>query len=416
MNTINKPKVAAWCLYDWANSAYYAIIHTFVFAAYFTQKIAPNTVVGTQLWGYTNAIASVLIVLTCVPLGAIVDQTKHYRGWLTAFSLMGITATSLLWFAAPSPTYVTYTLSLILIATVTMEVAIVFYNAMLTVIAPPDYYGRISGWGWGLGYFGGLVSLLFCLVLFVRSPPAYLNTTNFEHIRIVGPFVGLWFFVFALPIFLMRNGTLTQETSLPFRQAVAIGLSNLKQTLKRLPAERNILVFLVAHMFYIDGLNSLFIFAGIFAGGIFHMSLDQILIYGITMNIAAGIGAIAFARINDRIGSKRTILIALSSMFVLLSLILRIHDTFYFWAVSFVLTLFVGPAQAASRTFMAHLTPLEQRNEYFGLFAFSGRITAFLGPWAIAYMTALWKSPRVGMSCILIFLFAGAAFLCFVKE
>ena len=173
--------------------------------------------------------------------------------------------------------------------------------------------------------------------------------------------------------------------------------------------------FLAARVFYCDGLNTLFAFGGIYAAGTFGMKLDEVLWFGIAMNVAAGLGALVFSTADDKFGSKLTVIIGLASIILIAGLLVMVSSVYLFWAFALILGVFVGPVQAASRTMMAHFAKPEQAAEMFGLFALSGKITSFLGPAVLAFVTLSFDSQRIGMATILIFLLVGLVILSRVK-
>ncbi|MFQ3623112.1 MAG: MFS transporter, partial [Acetobacteraceae bacterium] len=199
-------------------------------------------------------------------------------------------------------------------------------------------------------------------------------------------------------------------------EAVRTGLAAIARLLPELRRRGAVARFLVARLLYTDGLNTLFNFGAIYAAGTFGMSTDEIILLGIAMNVTAGAGAALFAFIDDAIGPRRTVLISLVSLSAIGLALLLIDSKTWFWLLALPLGVFFGPAQAASRTLMARLTPPAQASEYFGLFALSGRITAFMGPAALAWATASFGSQRAGMATILVFLLGGAAILASVRE
>lgn len=408
-----KNPIVAWSLFDWANSSFSTIIITFVFATYFTTQIASDKIIGTMQWGYAITIAGIIVALLSPILGAIADYNGKRKRWLLVFTYLSIVATSLLWFAKPFPDYVLMTLGYVIIATVGFEFSMVFYNAMLPEIAPKTHIGRVSGWAWGIGYAGGLVSLIICLFVFVYDKPAWLDPEMAEHIRICAPFVGIWFALFSLPLFLYIPDSSQQR--LPYRLAIKEGLLIWKR-LHSLVDNKNILLFLIARMLYTNGLNSIFIFGGIYAAGSFHMSIAEVMQFGIAMNITAGLGAILFAWLDDFIGARYTIFISLISLTAIVIILLLISSKILFWCFALLLGCFVGPAQAASRSLMARLAPEKSRNEMFGLYAFSGKVTAYLGPWLLSTVTFITASQRWGMATILLFLASGAFLLWFVRD
>ncbi len=397
----------AWALYDWANSAFSAVIVTFVFATYFSQGIAVDPVTGTAQWGWAMTISALIAAFLGPTLGAVADAGGRRKPWIFAFTWLCVITTALLWFSAPSPDWVLYTLVLIVIASLGLDMAGVFYNAMLNDLAPPERLGRLSGWAWGLGYFGGLSCLVIALFAFVQTdtPLFGLNKDVAEHVRATGPLVAVWLALFSLPLFLLTPDRPAAGGSV--WGAVTQGLGRLRRTLSNIGRYRTVARFLLARMLYIDGLNTLFAFGGIYAAGTFGMELADVITFGILLNVTGGIGAFAFAWLDDFLGPKKVILIALIGlMFCGLAAVITTSVT-VFWIIGGLLGLFVGPTQAASRTLMAKLAPLDQQTQMFGLYALSGKVTAFLGPFILGTVTLWADSQRAGMATILIFFIAG---------
>ncbi len=407
--------IVAWCLYDWGNSAFPTVIGTFLFSAYFAQGVAPTPELGTALWGQATALAGLAVALASPVLGAIADQGGRRKPWIAVLSMISIVATALMWFVTPEPSAILLALVLYGVASFGFELAVVFYNAMLPDLAPPDRLGRVSGWGWGLGYFGGLACLALGLVFVQPDPPPFgLDKASAEHVRIVAVVVAGWFALFALPLLLLTPDR--PRAGLPVGRAVRDGLVTLAKTLKRLPRHRNVARFLIAKMIYIDGLNTLFAFGGIYAAGAFGMALDEVLLFGVLLNVSSGIGAFAFAWVDDRIGAKPTIIIALGALILLGGAILLVTDKTWFYLLGMGIGAFLGPAQAASRSLMARLAPRELMTEFFGLYALAGKATAFVGPAVLGWVTYLADSQRVGMATILPFFMVGLWLLWGVRE
>lgn len=410
--SINKKLIASWCLYDWANSAYYTIVTTFVFAAYFAKMIAPNPIVATKQWGYANAITGMLVVLFSPFIGTRADQTGKMKSNFIFLNIMVMLASALLWYATPTPNSTFLLLFLIMIGSTSAELAMVVYNAMLVRISPNVYMGRISGWGWGSGYIGGLTSLVICLVFFINQIFPGLESKTAEQIRICGPFVAVWIGIFSLPLFFYFKDSSKGKTPSP---SIKSTLHTLWQNLKELYQHKMIFYFLVARTFYNDGISALFLFTGIYAESVFKMNFQEILMFGIAMNIGAGFGAFSFAWIDDWIGSKKTIIISLLSMSIFLTILLFVENKMWFWVNALAISIFVGPAQAASRSLMARLVDPKNSNMLFGLYALSGRITSYLAPWLVSFLTGFFASQRVGMSGIVVFFVVGLVGLIFVK-
>ncbi|NVK18775.1 MAG: MFS transporter [Methylocystaceae bacterium] len=400
----------SWALFDFANSAFPTVITTFVFAAYFSKAIAPDEVTGTSLWGYAMAISGILIACTAPFCGAIADRAGARKPWIFFFSLTCILASAALWFAVPDQSAIILALICVGCATFGFEMTMVFYNAMLADLCVPGREGLLSGMAWGLGYLGGLLGLAMVLVLFVQTdqPLFGLDKDLAEHIRISGPFVGLWYGLFALPLFLFVPD---QPAKMPMRQAVRDGLGQFVLTLKKWRDHPTVFGFLLTRMIYIDGLNTLFAFGGIYAAGTFGMSFQDLIIFGISINVTAGLGAAIFGWLDDRWGSKRVIMLSLVCLILVGTATLLVTDKNHFMVLGLLLGLFMGPTQAASRTYMSKIAPDHLRGELFGLYAFSGKATAFIGPFLVALFSDLMASQRAGMATIIIFFVIGLALM-----
>ena len=416
----SKVGLFCWCLYDWANSAFPAVITTFVFAAYFTKAIATDEITGTSQWGYAISLSALAVAVLGPFFGAIADHSGRRKPWIGAFTVLCIAASALLWLARPDAGFVMLALVLVGIGNFAFEMGMVFYNAMLPDLAPKGRMGRLSGWGWGLGYAGGLACLALALVALVEAevPVFGLDKDGAEHLRATGPLVAVWMAVFAVPFFLWtpdRKGSLSPG-GVSALEAVRRGTRTLIETLRRIREYASIWRYLLARMIYTDGLNTLFAFGGIYAVGTFGMDFSELILFGIGMNVTAGVGAAVFAWIDDWVGPKRVIQISVTMLGVLGAALIVVESKAMFWAFALPMGVFVGPAQAASRSLMAHLAPAELRTEMFGLYALSGKATAFMGPALLAWMTTAFESQRAGMATILVFFAAGLALLTTVPD
>jgi UMF1 family MFS transporter len=403
-------KQTSWALFDFANSAFPTVITTFVFAAYFSKAVAPDEITGTALWGYATSIAAFCIALCAPVFGAIADQGGRRKVWLFFCTCLTIFATSSLWWVSPEESSILFALICVGVATFGFEMGMVFYNAMLPSLATSGREGLLSGLAWGLGYIGGLLGLVVVLLLFVQTdtPLFGLSKETAEHIRIAGPFVGVWFLVFSLPLFLFVPD---QPKKMALRLAMKSGLQTLINSLKKWRENRVVYKFLIIRMIYTDGLNTLFAFGGIYAASTFNMAFDELIIFGIGINVTAGLGAALFGWLDDRWGPKKVIGLSLICLIILSFGTLIVTDKTHFLILGICLGLFIGPVQAASRTYMAHISPAHLRTEFFGLYALSGKATAFLGPLLVAFFSEIFLSQRAGMATILIFLLIGLACL-----
>jgi UMF1 family MFS transporter len=356
----------------------------------------------------------VLVALGGPLLGAVVDQRGRRKPWMAVFSAAGITATALLWFVRPDPACVPLAIILVMAGTIACEYAAILYNAMLAFLAPPETRGRWSGWGWGMGYVGGIVCLSIALLLFVRNNAAWmgLSTEQAENVRAVFPFAAGWFLLFSLPLFIFTPDK--PFSGKPFRKSIRSAVGQLADSLRNIRHYRDHLKFLIARMIYIDGLATVFAYGGVYAAGVYDMTEQEVLVFGIVLNITAGAGALLFAWIDDRIGSKRTILIGILGILIPGTVAVMSPSRALFWIAALVLGIFVGPVQAASRSYLSRAAPEDMHNQMFGLYAFSGKATAFLGPLLVSLGIKLSGSMRIGISLIGLFFVTGFIMLWFV--
>lgn len=406
-----KRGIISWCLYDLANSAFPTVITTFVFATYFTTAVAETSVSGQAIWGNSMAAAAAIIAVMAPVVGAIADFSGGRKLWLAGFSLLCILATASLWFVTPDVSAIPMAVVGLILATIGFELGMVFYNAMLPDVASRDYYGRVSGWGWGVGYLGGLCALVIALFGFVQTETPLFGITKdgAAHVRATTLLVAVWFALFCLPTFFFVKEK-ARETR-PIGAAVRLGLRSLFTTFTHFKTYRTAFWFLLARMIYTDGLNTLFAFGGIYAAGAFGMELSEVIMFGIALNVTAGLGAAVFAFLDDKWGAKTVLVIALSSLILLGCIAFTTDSKTVFWTVGVIVGTFIGPSQAASRSLMARLAPEALRAEFFGLYALSGKATAFLGPLILAWVTTAFDSQRLGMVTILAFLAVGLGLL-----
>ena len=412
--------ILSWCLFDAGNSAFATVIITFIYSVYFSRSVAADETSGSVLWSYAIAASGFLIAILSPFLGAVADHYGPRKPALILASFISIIACGLLYFVTPDPAFVNIMTALILVAlaNTAFEIALVFSNAMLPGLAPPDMIGRISGWAWAAGYAGGLACLCVVLVGFVGlgdlSPLIALPQEYQAHIRACAPVTAAWFLVFTLPLIFFCDDV--AKTGLGIRQAIKKGISQLKKTMIDVRANRNILVFLAGSAVYRDGLNTLFAMGGIFAAGAFGMNFTEILVFAIGINVTAGIGAFLFAFADDFWGSRKTIMISLVGLIVTASVILMLTDKHDFIMASLVMGLFIGPAQAASRTLAARLSPPDQVAQTYGLYSLTGRVASFFGPLLFGIATSIFESQRAGFSTIIFLWLAGMAIIMMVKE
>ncbi|NJN64170.1 MAG: MFS transporter [Acidobacteria bacterium] len=370
--------------------------------------MAPDEITGTQMWTRGVAASSVLIAIFAPLVGTIADRSASRRRYFVGLTLVTIVLTVALAFIGPP--YAILALAVFIIANTAYELAQVFYNSFLPALSTDKNVGMVSGAAWGLGYVGGLLCLAAGF-LFTGIPGVEwklpLSTEGGWNIRATNLLVAGWYLLFALPsMFLLR------EPAPPDPRA----------SWNPLPAARQLLAFpqalrlLVARLIYNDGLVAAFSFGGIYAGVTFGFDFGQIILFGIWLNAAAGIGAFLFGKLDDIIGGKRTIQLSLIGLVGAAIGAGMAPDAAGLWIAGTALGLLVGPNQSASRSLMARFIPAEKTGEFFGLFALSGKLTAFLGPLVLGEVTGLTGSQRWGVGAVSIFFLIGLVLLYFVDE
>ena len=400
------PAVAAWVLYDWAYGAFTTIVSTFVVAAYVTQAVAVDAATGTAAWAGAQAAAGLLIAMLAVPLGAVADRGGRQRAMLGLATAVMVAATLALWIVRPHAGDLLLALALVALGTVAFEIATVFYNAMLPALARPGRLGRLSMLAWAAGYGGGLCALALSLLLLTRPGLLpFLDAVPAGRVRACAVLAALWIAAFGWPVAVFAPPA---PVRLGWGRAVRQGAAQMRATWAdavRQPALRR---FILARALYTDGLITLFAFGGIYAAQRFGLDAKGVLAFGIRLTVAAGVGTLACAFIEDRIGAKATALGSVLALAAFGAAVLAASDRAAFMWLATALGLFVGPAQAASRSLMAQLAPPDQRAAYFGLFALSGRVTGFLGPLTVSAVTGAGYGLRAAMAVIVLFLLAGA--------
>ncbi len=410
----NRRTVFAWCLYDFANSAFTTLVVTFIYAAFFTKVIAPDEVTGTWLWSRSVSITAIAVALLSPLLGALADRGGYRKRFLGFFTAVAVVGAAFLYTAMPGQ--VVKALFWFTVGNIAFEMGGVFYNAFLPDVAPPDRIGRVSGYGWALGYAGGLTALALALVGFVDAETSWfgLGKEAYQNIRATNLLVAGWFAVFSLPLFLwVREKPARPDAS---RAPLSDSFRRLVATFRQIRRYPDIFRLLLARLFYADGLNTVFAFGGIYAAGTFGFTFEELLVFGLVLNVAAGLGALAMGFVDDWLGGKRAIQISLLGFIAATVTALFAGRRQLFWAAGLLIGLCGGPNQAASRSLMGRFVPADKKNEFYGLFAFSGKATAFMGPFLLGELTRVFGSQRAGMTVVLVFFVIGLALLHRVDE
>ena len=419
-------------MYDFANQPFTTLVVTFIYGTFFTKVIAENEIVGTMLWSRGITITAIIVALLSPIMGAIADRGGYRKLYLIFWTWVSIIGALILWF--PVEGQVVFALTAFIIGNVGFEMGGVFCNAFLPEITTKKNIGRVSGYGWSFGYVGGLIALAIALLLFVNPdiPIFNLDKSTHEHIRATNIMVAIWFAIFSIPTFLFVNQEKRPKQKI--KPMIIESINQVRNTFRNIRQYKEMTKFLIARLIYNDGLITVFAFGGIYAAGTFGFSFQDILIFGIVLNVAAGFGAFLMGFLDDMIGGKTTIQI--SNVGLIVACIIAVsapdRDLFnitlpiigsmlitgksMFWLSGILIGIFSGPNQSASRSLMARFVPKDRENEFFGFFAFSGKATAFMGPFLLGVLTQIFESQRYGIAVVILFLIVGFLLLRSVDE
>ncbi|MEJ2369510.1 MAG: MFS transporter [Gemmatimonadales bacterium] len=407
---VQRREIFSWCMYDFANSAFTTLIVTFIFSTYFVKAIAADEVTGTVMWTRAVNVSAIIVALTMPVLGAIADFSRRKKRFLFLATLQTLIFTSLLFFMRPGMAILAAVI--FVCANVAYEGGQAFYNAFLPEISTLERMGRISGYGWALGYFGGLLALAIALGM---TQGGWLSSEGDLAVRATSLLVVAWFGLFSIPTFLFlreRGVTRPVEPGTYVRE----GFRRVGETFMHLRRYRQAAKALLARLVYNDGLVTIFALGGIYAATVFDFSFEGVILLGIVLNVAAGAGAFAFGFVNDRIGGKWTITITLVVLTVAAIIGATAETRTGFWIAAIGIGLMVGPNQSASRSLLGAMTPEDKHGEFFGFFAFSGKLTSVAGPFVYGTVVATTGNPRIAMAAIVAFFMVGLAILMLIDE
>ena len=441
---VDKKGIWGWMLFDWAAQPFHTLLITFIFARYFASEVAPNPETGQIWWGWMLAITGICIAILSPILGAIADATGPRKPWMALFTLIAVLGCGALWLAVPGGGGMTLLILVVFgLAMIGIEFAAVFNNAVMPDLVPREELGKLSGNGWALGYLGGVASLILVLLTMVESSPGSgvtligvtpilgLDNHPFGGERATGPLTAIWLLVFILPFFLF---TPDAPKTVAMTGAISKSLNSLWGTIKTLPQNRSLFAYLGSSMFYRDALNGLYGFGGIYAGGVLNWGATQLGLFGILAAITGAIGAWLGGRLDDRFGPK---FVVTSSVIILIfvclmivtsdrNMILYIPVTdvaggfapsdIMFYICGALIGAAGGSIQAASRTLMADQADEDNMTEAFGLYALSGKASAFLAPALIAIVTDISGDQRIGIMPLVALFVIGLLLLPLVKE
>ncbi|MFS0700390.1 MFS transporter [Cellulomonas sp. 179-A 4D5 NHS] len=443
---VPRRRVLAWALWDWGSAAFQAVITTFVFTRWITSDafVDPATVAAAEAeaggegpanalldaaladhsaWlGWGLAGAGVLIALLAPVTGSSADRTGRRKRWLGVHTAITVLISISMFFVTPDPASLEQNLLLgiflLAVGHVFFELAGVNYNAMLAQVSTPGTVGKVSGIGWGAGYVGGIVLLLILFVGFIDPDVGWFGVTseNGLDIRAAVLVSAIWFGISALPVFFAVPELPVEGR--PERRGVVAAYRSLAADVVRLwRTSRPTVRFLVASAVYRDGLSGVFVFGAIIASTTFGFSAGQVIQFAIAANVVAGLATIAAGWLDDRIGPKAVVVGSLVGLVVAGTAVFLLHDAGQgaFWVFGLLLCVFVGPAQSASRSLLARLSPEGHESELFGLYATTGRAAGFLASFAFSTTIAIAGEQYWGVLGIMAVLLLGLVLLLPVK-
>jgi len=430
---VPRKQVVSWAFWDWATQPFNSVILTFVFASLYliSDNFLPADVAAlpntdplkeraladlSAGYGLATVFAGILIFALAPVLGQRADVSGNKKRVLMLFTALLAIVQFSLFFVYASPSYFWIGAAILALGAVVSEIAGVNYNAMLVQVSNRSTIGKVSGLGWGLGYIGGIVALVIVVVLTTLDWFG-LDTSNGLAYRLIAVGAGVWTIIFSIPLFLNvpeAPPAAGRGPKVGFFRSYAV----LARDIARLFREsRHTFWFLVSSAVYRDGLAGVFAFGGVLAAVAFRFSANEVLIFGIAANVVAGISTIVAGRIDDFVGPKAVILFTLFGL-VAMALFVFIFaglGTIVFWIGGLVLSAFVGPAQAASRSLLARVTPDGRQGEVFGLYATTGRVASFISPALWTGFIVLFGSTIYGVLGIALVLLVGAILLLFVR-
>lgn len=443
---ILRKRARAWALWDWGSASFNAVVTTFVFSRYIASDLFVDPVIveaGTETERFTPtaegaraltvaladnaaivawaiAIAGVLVALLAPILGQRSDGTGRRRLWLGVNTGITIVAMLGMFFVAPVPEYIWVGAALLAVGNLFFEFASVNYNAMLHQVSTKETMGRVSGFGWGMGYVGGIVLLALLLVLFlfpvrgdgtngVLGLPTGLEGAGLD-VRVAIVVSAVWFAIFAIPVLVAVPELPRSERARSV--SIAESYRRLFRTIARIGRrDPKTLLFLASSAIFRDGLSAIFTFGAIIASSVFGFSATEVLLFAVAANVTAGLGTFVGGWADDRFGPKAVITTSLVVLSLTGTAAIFIEGKAAFWVVGLLLTIFVGPVQASSRSFMARITPEGREGEMFGLYATTGRAVSFLAPTLFGLFVTIAGDTRFGIVGIVIVLLAGLGLL-----
>ena len=404
-------EIFAWAFYDFANSSFATVILTAVYVLYFTNVVVLGDD-GDRLWGRAIALSMLLVGLSSPVLGAIADYSAAKKRFLMAYAGLCIVCTAALYFVGPGMVFLG--MALFVLANVGFAGGNVFYDAFLPEIADDESMGRVSGYGWGVGYVGGMLSLAVVLPFAAKLKD---GPAGASFARLAFPVTALFFLAASVPTFVWLKERAKPKALPEGESCLSMGFGRLLSTLKRVKQYRELAKFLVIFLIYNDAMTTVIVFCARYADKTFDFTMKENLGLLLLVNLFAAPGVYAFGLVADRIGSKRTILITLVVWTAVACLGGIARTKLQFAMVAVVAGLAMGAVQSVSRTLVGLFSPRSRSAEFFGFKAVCGKFAAVLGPWIFGEVSAATGSQRIAVLMVAgIFAVSFVALWLFVDE
>ena len=405
----------AWCMYDFANSGYTTVILTAIFNAYFVGVIAAGQGSGdaTLLWTLAMAAANALVLISAPVVGAIADYSGAKKRFLTVTTIGCVVFTALLYFVGPGD--IALAVVLVILATFMFASGENLIAAFLPEISTPQTIGRLSGYGWALGYLGGLLALVLCLVYVTNAEKQGIEAA--QYVPVTNLIVAALFALAALPTLLWLRERATVAESFDSAHIVRQGFSRLRATLREARLHIDLFRFLLALTTYYAGIHIVIVLAAVYAQEVMGFKTQDTIILIMVVNVTAAIGAFLFGHLQDRIGSLRCIVITLLIWIAAIGCAYFADDTLLFWAAANLIGTALGGAQSAGRALVGQFTPPGRQGEFFGLWGLATKLSAIIGPLTYGGMVYLFAGDhRIALLSTLGFFVLGLAMLSAVDE
>jgi UMF1 family MFS transporter len=402
----SRGQIFAWTLFDFANTAFYVIILTVGYPLYFKQIVAEHGQQADFLWGAAFSASMLIVAILSPILGATADYGAGKKRFLGIFTALCILATGSLFFVQSS--MIIPGMLLLIAANVGFEAGLVFYDSFLPEITTQKSYGRVSGYGFAMGYLGSLATLVIAYPLYAGG----FAESNLFNVRLSFPIAAIFFLVFAAPLFMfVPDAQRTASLKLDF---IRIGLGRVRSTFQDFPLYKNVARFLLAYFCYIDAINTIIIFSSIFAMETLSFGLSEIVIFFAIVQTSAFIGSVLFGILSDKWGHKQTLAVTLLLWMAIVVLAYFVETKNMFYVVGVFAGIALGSSQSTSRSLMSQITPLEKKTEFFGFYSFFGKASAIIGPFVFGLVSS-YINQRTAILSVGFFLLLGLLLLQRVK-